>query len=217
MDDETNAMLEQSALDMGGTLQANVDRATQEIRSLMDASGESILEICTEAESATTKEHLRESFRRFTRIVRILLEAVPEPEFDRQVRDALIAFKVSSRLSGFLSSAGNVSDAITLWKKNVIRDLAVDIRRREDLARRYDSIDDALFADAFTEAASDSHQGEIAGAPIRKRGVSALEAPPRTAKRSKIPALSSIDRVAEALAGVSSKRALVTREKSRFT
>ena len=122
---------------------------------------------------------------------------------------------MSSRLSGFLSSANTVYDAITLWKKDVIRDLAVDIRRREVLARRYDSIDDALFADAFADAAPDPNQAGVDEVPIRKRKVDALVALPRTSKRSKIPALSSIDRVAEALAGVSTKRALVTREKLR--
>ena len=49
MDDETNVMLEQSALDGGAPQQDNLVRASQEIISLMEASGDSILEICTEA------------------------------------------------------------------------------------------------------------------------------------------------------------------------
>ena len=49
-----------------------------------------------------------------------------------------------------------------------------------------------------------------------KRGISEVTELPQTAmKRSKIPALASINQVAEALAGASSKKALVTREKPR--
>ena len=93
--------------------------------------------------------------------------------------------------------------------------MAVDIRRREDLARRYDSIDNALFADAFVDAASDLSLVGVAEVPMRKRKVDALVASPSISKRSKVPVLSSIDRVAEALVVISSKRALVTREELR--
>ena len=108
-------------------------------------------------------------------------------------------------------------------------ELATSIRRREELGRRFDVLDDVLFAEAFPVAASpvsgveevkelvDAGSSDARHRSLpAKRGISEVNELPQTAlKRSKIPALASINQVAEALAGASSKKALVTREKLR--
>ena len=98
--------------------------------------------------------------------------------------------------------------------------MAISIRRREELGRRIDVLDDELFAEAFPVTASSVlYAGSSAARHqflITKKRISKVNELPQTSmKRSKISALASINQVAEALAGASSKKALVTREKLR--
>ena len=107
--------------------------------------------------------------------------------------------------------------------------MAISIRRREELGRRFDVLDDELFAEAFPITPSSVSGAEEVKELVdagslearhralpAKRGISEVTELPQTAmKRSKITALASINQLAEALAGASSKKALVTREKLR--
>ena len=107
-------LLEESAGDCGVTPEQTVERTLQEVKRLIAASGQSIYDICVEAEAASQKDQLRKVLRRFTRILRVLLEAAPEPELDHLVSKALLSLRVSDRLATVLSSAVSVADAVTV-------------------------------------------------------------------------------------------------------
>ena len=224
------AVLLAESADAGGvTPEQTVEHALEEVKHLLAASGQSIFNICSEAETATEKIQLRAILRRFTRIVRVLLEAASGPDMDPLASEALLSLEVSDRFSAFLSSGVPIAEAVTLWKKDVIRDLAISIRRREALGRQFDAMDDELFAEAFpvTDAPvidlEEVKESAVPDAPItghrlvpqKRRSSQFDESTAAPAKRSRIPALAAIDKVAEALASASSKKALVTREKLR--
>ena len=112
--EDVSALLAESAGDSGVTHEQTVERALQEVKRLIAASGQSIYDICREAEVASDKDQLREILRRFTRIVRVLLEAAPEPQLDPLVCKALISLRVSDRLAAILSTDVLVPEAVTM-------------------------------------------------------------------------------------------------------
>ena len=112
--EDVSALLAESVGDSDVNHEQTVERALREVKRLIAASGQSLYDICMEAEVASDKDQLREIFRRFTRIVRVLLEAAPGPELDPLVCKALISLRVSDRLATILSTDVLVPDAVTL-------------------------------------------------------------------------------------------------------
>ena len=111
---DVSALLAEAAGDSGITHEQIVERALQEVERLIAASGQSLNDICREAEAASDKDQLREILRRFTRIVRVLLEAAPGPQLDPLVCKALISLRVSDRLAAILSTDVLVPGAVTV-------------------------------------------------------------------------------------------------------
>ena len=111
---DVSALLAEAAGDSGITHEQIVERALQEVERLIAASGQSLNDICREAEAASDKDQLREILRRFTRIVRVLLGAAPGPQLDPLVCKALISLRVSDRLAAILSTDVLVPDAVTV-------------------------------------------------------------------------------------------------------
>ena len=60
---EVSALLAESAGDCGVSPEKTVDRALQEVERLVEASGQSLYDVCTEAEAASDKAVLREILR----------------------------------------------------------------------------------------------------------------------------------------------------------
>ena len=109
---DVSALLAKAAGDSGVTHDQIVERALQEVKRLIAASGQSLIDICREAEAASDKDQLREIFRRFTRIVRVLLAAASGPQLDPLVSKALISLRVSDRLAAILSTDVLVPEAV---------------------------------------------------------------------------------------------------------
>ena len=111
---DVSALLAEAADGSGMTHKQIMERALQEVERLIAASGQSLNDICREAEAASDKDQLREILRCFTRIVRVLLEAAPGPQLDPLVCKALISLRVSDRLAAILSTDVLVPDAVTV-------------------------------------------------------------------------------------------------------
>ena len=86
--------------------------ALQEVNTLLESTGDSMLSICKDIEGATTKSLLRSYCRRFNGILRIFLELAPAREHDVLVKEAICSLQVSRRLKTLLGSAASVPEAL---------------------------------------------------------------------------------------------------------
>ena len=68
--------------------QQQVDMAVKEVTSLLTATNESLVLICKAIEEASSRKELKDAFKRFNGVTRILLEAVPGTDFDLMVLKA---------------------------------------------------------------------------------------------------------------------------------
>ena len=81
--------------------QDQIDLALKEISKLLAATGDSLMLICKAMEDASSREELCQAFKRFNGITRILLEAVPESEFDQMVLNTGRSLELSPKLNNF--------------------------------------------------------------------------------------------------------------------
>ena len=76
-------------------VKTSVSRALQEVRTLLTATKESFTDICLEVENATNRNALKAAFRRFNRILQMLVEAAPNDSYYHLCLEALIELKPS--------------------------------------------------------------------------------------------------------------------------
>ena len=208
--------------------------ARQEVVTLLSATGASFKSICADIEAATTRDDCRVAFRRFNDIIRMILLA-DEGSNDQLVCRAICALEPSKRFKDLLLGHDNVREAISGYKRLVLKDLAGTIRNKGATDVVSEEKDDILFAQFLSKQAavepadqgirrqeklmalSDSALGEKA----RKRGVSLMLEDDEfqvvlKKKRSSIPALNNLCTLAggDVPDGTGKKR-LLTREKLR--
>ena len=142
----------------------SLDLAAQEVKKMLSATSSSMLDLCINIEKATSKDEVKVAFTAFNGVTRIFIEAAPEAEHDRLVRNSLCLAQPSPRLSSFLQSASSVPEALTQYKEFVVTKLAKVIRAQRVL-RSLDGVnDDELLLRLLpepTSPVSDSEQQAV--------------------------------------------------------
>ena len=95
--------------------------ASNEVKKLIKASGQTLKSVCTEIEMAATKEALGAAFRKFNSFTRIFLDMALAGKYDARIRNALIALQVSERLEAILRTGISVGVALIGYKRAVVR------------------------------------------------------------------------------------------------
>ena len=165
--------------------QQQVDMAVKEVTSLLTATNESLVLICKAIEVASSREELKDAFKRFNGITRILLEAVPGTDFDQMVLKAGRSLEMSPRLNDFLAGADSLKSGLLSYKTAIIQELAVAIRDREK-ARHDDAADEELFTHYLGQGSNVVEPVTEEPVPSLKRKISAVA--DIIPKKSKIPA-----------------------------
>ena len=76
-------------------VKTSVNGALQEVRTLLTTTKESFTDICLEIENASNRNALKAAFRRFNRILQMLVEAAPNDSYYHLCLEALIELKPS--------------------------------------------------------------------------------------------------------------------------
>ena len=228
---EVTAILENAGHKSDKDISKCIELAFVEVQKLIDSSGLSLKTVCLEIEGASTRETLAASFRKLNGFTRIFLEIAPAGEHDARIMEALISLQVSDRLATLLRASTSVSKALLNYKKAVIEELAIAIRRRDAKMRLEDERDAELLAmlPIPMSPASEGDAGmgstelkdpvldDNVDRPPRKRVSSELAFPERIPKKPKRPTLASVQQVIDedGFGSSSQKRALMTRERLR--
>ena len=207
-----------------------VTLATVEVKTLLDASGTTLLTICQDIERSSTKKALGSAFKTLNSFTRIFTESDPHGLYNDLVRDALISLRVSERLETFLVAISPVSVALLDYKRAVIKDLAISMRQQESRIR-VENERDAELLSLLPEPMSPVSDEEVpvldpglpsaaeilGDVPARKRNVAEVLPLQPIPKKARLPLLASIDQLAaeDVIGGSSKGRALMTREKLR--
>ena len=180
-----------------------VELALREAKTLLHATGEFLIAICKEIENASTRKVLRRAFCRFNNVMRIFSEAAPGDAEAPGVMAAVGSLPSTPRFKEVLASQSTLAEAIDAYKTLVIRDLAVDLRRRKELLSSNNLRDSELldrFLPRLPEPDGDVHkiiedavlEGDSTGSS-RKRGLSEVVETDSTRipkkKKTTIPAM----------------------------
>ena len=87
---------------------------------------------------------MKQAFKEFNAVVRILLEAAPGEQHDNLVRNSLCSLKLSKRLKETLLSTTPVAVALLQYKEAVATDVAVTMRKQVYRALLYDEKDEEI-------------------------------------------------------------------------
>ena len=205
----------------------NVQRALEEIRTLFKVTKNDLSSICQAVERADSQDALKEAFRPFNKILRMISVAAPGVSHARLVKEPVSSLALSPRFATILESVETVQQAAKQYKMAVMQDLVVSLRQAK-MQQHFDDVKDKeLFAQFFpiskpvvpeikaAQPAQSEQVTKVADTP--KRGISAITALEPIRKKSKIPALASLSQLSTIAAeeGAQKKRVLVTREKLR--
>ena len=225
---EVTKLLSGARDDLASKALVNLNLAKQEVIGMLSATSSSVLQLCTNIESARSKEEVKAAFTQFNSIIRIFLKAAPNAQHESLVRDTHCYVGLSDRLSLLLQSAASVPEALAQYKTLVVTDLAEVLRVEATLSHLDDEKDGKLLLRLLPQP-SPPHveEAKLVGdatksvaavdRPSRKRGFSDIAVLSSIPKKSTIPALASITRMQELvdLGCASKKQALLTREKLR--
>ena len=234
VDLEIDALVEDQQGERQDDTHETISMATREVSHILSATEDSVGQICTDIESASTEESCRAAFRRFNGIMRIFLGTINDSN-DRQVCEAVCSFDPSRRLRALLESQSSVREAIVLYKRMGLKDLVATIQSSIHADVTSEEKDDELFAQFLSGQVDDEQEARGTQslvdplAPVlpavistgRKRGTSELlgDDDPTTMpakKKSQIPALNALSSLAGADDTESTgKKRLLTREKLR--
>ena len=89
-----------------------VTQAKVEVTRLLEVSNSSMLALCSAIEQASSKEALRNAFRKLNSFTRILLGADPSGAHNDLIRDTIVALQVSGRLEAMLTTVTPVNVAL---------------------------------------------------------------------------------------------------------
>ena len=194
----------------------NISLALNGVTTLLGASEDSLLLICSEAENASSHEALKTVFVRFNGFLRMFHEAAPDPSHADLVCKAVLSLPMGERFRALLSSSSSLLDAAKTYKRSLVQDLAAALRRRKELNILDDEKDDDLFSELLPQSSSSTVVLERPTGSLKRVASEVLDLG-KIPRKSKIPALASLTRIAEICddQGTSKKRVLLTREKLR--
>ena len=118
--------------------------AAQEVANLLSAMGDSLGAICADIESAESRETCQQAFRRFNSILRIFLLTAGRDNESR-LYEAVSSLGPSDRFRAVLEDHPSITEAITIYKESVLRDLAASIQNKRPGAVVSDQGDEKLF------------------------------------------------------------------------
>ena len=98
----------------------SLDLAAHEVKKMLSATSSSMLDLCINIEKATSRDEVKVAFTEFNGVTRMFIEAAPEAEHDRLVRNSLCSAQPSPRLKSFLQSASSVPEPLTQYKEFVV-------------------------------------------------------------------------------------------------
>ena len=191
-----------------------LDMAISEVKGIFSATGESLADVCTAVENASSRVTLEEALKRFNRILHVFLGLSRAGLEESAVLNAVGSLLPSGRFKDLLTDLASLPEALTAYKTGVVKDLAANLRRKADLFESYHLQDCALLDSLLPELPAKE-------APKQKRGISEVmkdDVPsPTLKKRSRaIPALASIGLVSgSGDTFLSAKKTLLTRERLR--
>ena len=220
--EEVEAIISGEIQDPSARDKGTIDNALREVQNLLTATGTSLQAICKEVEVAASKAALQQALKPFNGLVGIFLGLTLSPESYVEVKESLVALGASPRLTTFLEAESVLNVAITNYKSFIIEQLAAGIRRREDQRRLAHEIDEELFSQILPDPTSPDSEGISpvhvkARVEAKKRPSSELEVISRIPKKSRIPALASVELVSGEGSDVTTpkKKVLMTRERLR--
>ena len=122
-----------------------MQQAIREVEKILEVTGDSFKGICLAVEGATTKELLKNELRRFSSILRMVLEAAPLPKHNVLGRGALQSLGVSKRLYVTIRATSLVRDALKAYKTGVVQELELRLRHQRVREQQDDELIDELF------------------------------------------------------------------------
>ena len=221
---EVSSLLSEAEGAASGRAQAAIDSVVQMVSTLLTTTGVSFEALCHAIETASCRPDLKLAFQKFNTFTRFFLEVAPAPRHADLVCSALLRMGVSERLEACVRSSATVRLALTSYKTAVLLELAIALRLKDKVARRDDLQDEELFSrflpEPISPGSSEHERADmlgIVGGGSRKRGVSAVADLEPIPRKSKVPALASIEHLSTnlSLGATPKKKLLVTREKLR--
>ena len=146
VEQEVSHILEGAVPDAGEDGTKIVTQAKVKVAKLLEVSSSSMLALCNAVEHASLKATLKNAFHNLNSFTRILLGADTFGANNDLVRDTIVSLQVSERLETLLTTVTPVNVALLEYKKAVVRDIAISIRRLEPKARVQDDMDAELLS-----------------------------------------------------------------------
>ena len=171
-----------------------LEMAITEAKSIFSVTGESLADVCTAIENASSRVTLEEALKRFNRIIHVFLGLSRAGLEESAVLKAVGSLLPSGRFKELLTDLASLPEALTAYKTGVVKDLAANLRRKEDLFESYRLQDCALLDSLLPEP---TIKEALKEAPKQKRGISDVmedDAPLRIPKKKRgaILALASV-------------------------
>ena len=198
--------------------------AKQEVGKILKLTGDSMLEICKEMESATTRDSMKAAFRRFNDTLGIFLKLELGPSGEQSLCDAVCSLKISDRLEVAIRKAPSLIKGCEDYKASVLEMLGASIRREKRHHKHLEVQDDILFSKLLPEPSPPAGEVRVSEQknPSAKRSFSETDntsdvttIPKKV--RSSIPALASLHLLTgdDEEGKATKKSVLVTRERLR--
>ena len=93
VDDLVNDTQEDLATEVQVSAEEYVNAALNEIATLLSGTGDSLFSICSEIETATSREDCRKGFWKFNNILRLIMVAATDESSDPIIRRAIVTLK----------------------------------------------------------------------------------------------------------------------------
>ena len=162
------ADLLQESKNVGSSRTAEVEAvfslAEQEVQRILHLTKSSLLALCQEIESASTRKTMKAAVLRFRSIMRIFLELTPAEKYNDLMLKAIRTLGVSKLLENCLTNALTVSIGIDDYLITVIKNLGTLIRREQTRRELDISKVDELFSLHLPEPSPPADNPQALGA-----------------------------------------------------
>ena len=96
--EQVNILLSEAGGSTTARVEASLTAAKLEVQKMLNATKNSLHNLCVNMENAKDKAEVKAAFKQFNAVVSIFLEAAPGVQHDNLVRDCLCSFELSPRL-----------------------------------------------------------------------------------------------------------------------
>ena len=146
-----------------------LETAITEIKSIFAITGESLADVCTAVENASSRATLEEALKQFNRVMHVFLGLSRAGVEESAVLNAVGSLLPSGRFKELLTDLASLPEALTAYKTSVAKDLAASLIREEDLFESYRLQDCALLDSLLAEPTIKEALEKL---PKQKRGIS---------------------------------------------